>query len=97
MKHFIVAGLLIAAVGVEWISCLGLMRMRNPYDRLHAASPACILPPILLAAAVCMESGFSQSAIKVLLIGASVVFCSPIVTHVVARAAWLRKRRHREK
>lgn len=79
------------AFTVEAICCLGLLAMRNSFDRLHAVSPANILPPLLVLIAVFIENGFSQATVKVGLIVAALIFTSPIVTHAIARATRLRE------
>ena len=85
------AVLLALAFAVEAVCCLGLLAMRNPFDRLHAVSPANILPPLFVLMAVFVESGFSQATVKAGLIAVALVFTSAIVTHAIARAARLRE------
>jgi monovalent cation/proton antiporter MnhG/PhaG subunit len=91
VRELIVIGALLVAVAVAWICCLGLLAMRNPYDRLHAMAPANILPPLFLLIAVFAERGFSIATIKASLLAAALIFASPIVTHALARAARLRE------
>ncbi len=90
-RDVIVILLLAGAVGVEWLCCLGLLAMRNPYDRLHAIGPAGILPPLLITAAVFVHSGVSQAGIKTLAIALVLIFVGPIVTHALARAVRIRE------
>jgi multicomponent Na+:H+ antiporter subunit G len=85
--NIISAILLFLGILIEWIACIGLLRMRTPYDRLHAAAPVNILPPIFVAAAVLVSAGLSQSGIKATLIALALLFTSPVVTHATARAA----------
>ena len=89
--------LLAGGVLVEWITCLGLLVMRNPYDRLHAIAPANILPPLLVAAAVVAQDGLSQAGIKAILIALVLILTSPIITHAIARSAHLRQTRETNK
>ena len=79
--------LLFLAILIEWIACIGVVRMCNVYDRLHAAAPANILSPIFVAAAIVVSTGLSQSSIKAILIAAVILFTSPVITHATARAA----------
>ncbi|MFN2475001.1 MAG: cation:proton antiporter [Chthoniobacterales bacterium] len=92
MRDIIIIALLALAVAVEWICCLGLVAMRNPYDRLHASAPANILPPIFIATAVLVHSGVSQAALKTILIALALLFTAPVVTHVIARAVRIREK-----
>ena len=55
-----VAILLGAAVLVQWLCGLGLLVMRNPFDKLHAIAPAGVLPPLLVAASLAVETGWSM-------------------------------------
>jgi multicomponent Na+:H+ antiporter subunit G len=89
--------LLAGGVLVEWITCLGLLVMRNPYDRLHAIAPANILPPVLVAAAVVAQNGFSQAGIKAVLIALVLILTAPIITHAIARSVHLRQVRKSKK
>ncbi len=82
--------LLFLAILIEWIACIGVIRMRNVYDRLHAAR-ANILSPIFVAAAIVVSTGLSQSSIKAILIAAVILFTSPVITHATARAALNRR------
>ncbi|HEX4666176.1 MAG TPA: monovalent cation/H(+) antiporter subunit G [Chthoniobacterales bacterium] len=91
MRELTVIAALLGAVAVAWICCVGLVAMRNPYDRLHAIAPANILPPLFLVIAVFAARGFSIATIKVLLLAAALIFASPIVTQALARAARLRE------
>lgn len=84
--------LLASALAVEWLCSLGMLAMRTPYDRLHAIGPANILPPAFVAAAVLVDSGFSSSAIKASLIALALILSSPVLTHAIARTAYLRER-----
>jgi multicomponent Na+:H+ antiporter subunit G len=93
----IAAVLLAAGVLVEWIACLGLLAMRNPFDRLHAVAPANILPPVFVATAVIAQGGFSQAGIKAILIALVLILTSPVVTHAVARCAHIRQTRESKK
>ncbi len=89
--EMVVIFLLGAAVGVAWLCCFGLLAMRNPYDRLHAIGPASILPPLLVTAAVFVQSGISQAGFKTLAIAFVLIAVNPIVTHAIARAVRLRE------
>ena len=89
--EMVVLVLLALAFVVEALCCAGLFAMRNPFDRLHAVAPANILPPLLVAIAVLVQTGFSQATIKAILIAAAVILTSAIVTHAIARAARLRE------
>jgi monovalent cation/proton antiporter MnhG/PhaG subunit len=80
------------AVLAEWLCLFGLLVMRNPYDRLHAIAPANILPPLLIAVAIVVESGFSAGALKAILIAVVMLVAGPLLTHAIARAARIQEK-----
>jgi monovalent cation/proton antiporter MnhG/PhaG subunit len=80
--------LLGAGVACEVIACLGLVAMRNVYDRLHYVGPAA-LGAVLIAAAVWAREGPSGIALKATVVAAFLVVASPALAHGTARAARL--------
>ena len=83
--------LLALGVAVTWVSCLGVLAMRDPYDRLHYTGPAAVLAPVAIAAAVVVEEGLSAAGIKALLIAFVLVTTNPVLGHATARAARIRE------
>ncbi|HEU5200609.1 MAG TPA: monovalent cation/H(+) antiporter subunit G [Ktedonobacterales bacterium] len=83
--------LLALGVGIELLSCLGLLVMNNVFDRLHYVGPAATLGPIAIAGAVLLEEGISTAGLKAILIAVVLVGVGPIVTHATARAARVRQ------
>ena len=81
-----------AAVVAELLCCLGLVVMRDVYDRLHFALAASAVPPFLIAAAVVVEEDWTQPGINALLIAVALFFVSPVLAHATARAARTRRR-----
>jgi multisubunit Na+/H+ antiporter MnhG subunit len=71
-----VAVLVSAGVAVELLCCLGVLRARNPYARLHFLGPATIIGPIFLSAAIIIREGFSQSGIKAILIALALLLAA---------------------
>lgn len=86
IRQIIVDVLLWLGVGLVLISCLGVLVMRGVYDRLHFASPA-VLGALLIAAAVVVEESFSLVGDKAVLVAFCLLVGSPVLTHVVGRAA----------
>jgi multicomponent Na+:H+ antiporter subunit G len=87
----VVAALLVVGVGVTLISCLGVLVMRNAYDRLHFTSPATTIAPLAIAAAVVVEERLSAAGIKALLIALVLLVTNPVLTHATARAGRIRE------
>src|SRR5207253_1753804 len=63
--HSLVIDVLVGAgVAGELLCCLGLVLMRNVFDRLHYAMASTAVPPFLIAAAVVVEEDWTQPAIR---------------------------------
>jgi multicomponent Na+:H+ antiporter subunit G len=80
-----------AAVAGELLCCLGLVVMRNVYDRLHYAMAASAVPPFLIAAAVLLEEDWTQPGINALVIAVVLFVIGPVLAHATARAARARR------
>ncbi len=78
-------------VACEVIAVLGMVAMRDVYDRLHYAGPA-TLGAVLVAAAMWVYQGPSQIAVEAALVALIVLVASPAVAHGTARAARISER-----
>jgi monovalent cation/proton antiporter MnhG/PhaG subunit len=90
VRGVIVAVLLGAGVAVELASVLGVLLLRDAFDRLHFTAPATTLGPLAIAAAVVLRESFSQADIKALLVAVVLLVTNPVLTHATARAARIR-------
>src|SRR3954468_973343 len=90
MRAAIVDVLLFAGVAVELLCCLGVAAMQGAYDRLHYTGPAGF-GAALVAAAILVHEGFSMVADKALLLAGILLFVSPLIVSVTARAARIRE------
>jgi multisubunit Na+/H+ antiporter MnhG subunit len=88
-RHLCVVVLLAAGVGVEAICCLGLIVMRDVFDRLHCAG-AVSFGAALVAAAVVVQDSFSLIGNKAFALGFALLFANPVLVHATARMARLR-------
>ena len=59
--------LLAIAVLTAMASCVGMLVMRDAYQRLHYLSPAASITPILIMIAVLLQEGLKQAGIKMIL------------------------------
>jgi len=80
-----------AAVAGELLCCIGLVVMRDVYDRLHYAMAASAVPPFLVAAAVLVEEDWTQPSINALVIAVALFLVNPVAAHATARAARSRR------
>jgi len=88
----VIDGLVVVGVAGELLCCLGLVVMRDVFDRIHFAMAATTLPPFLIAAAVLVEEDWTQPGINALLIAAVLFLVNPMVANATARAARERRR-----
>ena len=84
-------GLLGLGVAAEIVAVLGLVVMRDVYDRLHYVGPA-TLGALLVAAAMWVYQGPSQIAVEASLVAVIVLVVSPAMAHATARAARINER-----
>jgi len=87
VRDAIVYVLLAAGVGAELICCIGLVSMRNAYDRLHYAGAATTVGPVLIAAAVLVRESVSAGGLQTIATVALLFLLGPVVQGMTARAA----------
>jgi multicomponent Na+:H+ antiporter subunit G len=90
-RGLLVAALLVVGVGVALASCVGVLVMRDAYDRLHYTAPATTIAPLAIAAAIVLEESFSAAGIKAVLVAVVLLVTNPVLTHATARAARIRE------
>ncbi len=83
-------------VAVELACCVGVVVMRDVYDKLHYTGPATILGPLAFATAIVVQEGVGQAAVKALLIAGLLLVANPVLTHATGRALYIRQRDHLE-
>ena len=81
--------LVMFGVLVITVSIYGLFRMPDIYTRLHAASKAVVMGviPIALASAITLDPTITYRSV---LIAAFLLITTPISSHAIGRAAYLR-------
>jgi monovalent cation/proton antiporter MnhG/PhaG subunit len=82
--------LLFTGVAVILLSSIGIL-LGDGFDRLHYLGPATMFAPVLIAAAVIVRGGSSQSIIKVILLVLTLMLASPVLTHATGESGFLRK------
>jgi monovalent cation/proton antiporter MnhG/PhaG subunit len=78
--------LLVLGVGLQLLSVLGLLTMRDTYSRLHYVGPAG-LGLVCIAAAIFVQESFSFIGDRAILVGVLSLVLAPVLIHVVARTA----------
>lgn len=85
----IVTVLLIAGVVIEILAVLGLVVMRDVFDRLHYVGLAGF-GALLVGVSILVREGFSLIGDKALVTGALLAFLSPVLVHATARSFRIR-------
>lgn len=85
-----VESLLAVSAAAVWVGCLGVVAMRNQYERLHFMAPMSTVSVAAILAAVVVQEGWGQTAIKMSLILLALVFTNAVLAHATARAARVR-------
>ena len=78
-------------MAVQWICCLGVLRMRGAYNRLHFLGPASLLGPGLIAGAVLVDGASAEASVKAVLLAVILLIMGPVTSHALARAARVRE------
>jgi monovalent cation/proton antiporter MnhG/PhaG subunit len=86
----IVESLLIAGVSVAWFSVIGLILMRDFYERLHFLAPISTLGILCITAGIVVNELGSQGGIKAVLCCVAVLVLNPVLTQATARAGRVR-------
>ena len=78
------------AVAVVLLSSLGLVVMGDVYQKLHFVTPAAIVAPALVFAAVFVKMGLSENTGETLVALVFIVIAGPYLSHATIRAARIR-------
>ncbi len=88
MKEIITAVLLLLGSFFALVSAIGMLRLPDLYNRMHAASKAGTLGAGLIMAALAVHFQESSVTFEVIAIIVFIVATAPIAAHVIARAAY---------
>lgn len=79
------------AVAGSLICCLGIVVMKDFFERLHFMAPVSTASVTLILIAVVVQEGWGQASVKMALILLALVFTNAVLAHATARAARVRK------
>ena len=88
MRDILTALLLLSGSFFALISAIGILRLPDLYNRMHAASKSGTLGAGLTMAALAVHFHESAMTVEVLAIIAFIIATAPIAAHVIARAAY---------
>lgn len=83
--------LLGVGVAVEVVCVVGVLTMRDAFDRIHYAMAASTVGPIAIVAAVLVHESFNSGGINALAVGLFLLLFGPVVAHATVRAARARR------
>jgi multisubunit Na+/H+ antiporter MnhG subunit len=72
-------------------SSVGILVMRDVYQKLHFVTPAALVAPVLVGLAILAESGWSSNSSLMWLALLFLVIAGPYLTHATIRAARIRQ------
>jgi multisubunit Na+/H+ antiporter MnhG subunit len=78
------------AVVVVLASSVGILVMRDTYQKLHYVTPAALVAPIVVGLAVLAQSGLTEDTAETVLALIFIVIAGPILSHATIRAARIR-------
>ncbi|MBO0776465.1 MAG: monovalent cation/H(+) antiporter subunit G [Actinobacteria bacterium] len=79
------------AAAVVVISSLGVLVMRDVYQKLHFVSPAALVSPVLVTLAVWLHLGNRETTVQAVLALLFMLMAGPFLTHATIRAARIRQ------
>ena len=77
-----------AAVAI--ISSIGILAMRDVYQRVHYVTPISLVAPIAIGIAILIQSGWSSRSAQTWLAIGFMAIASPYLSHATMRAARIR-------
>jgi multisubunit Na+/H+ antiporter MnhG subunit len=93
MAKDVISGILLGlAVLIVIGSSVGLLVMRDAYQKLHFVTPVALVAPILVALAVLVQVGVYANAGETFLACGIMVIAGPFVSHATIRALRVREK-----
>ena len=86
MKTIVIDVLVAAGVLITLVSTLGMLRMRDAYQKMHYIAPPAALSAIFITAAIFLQRGFKAESFKALFTTLVLIGMNSVVTHAAARA-----------
>jgi multisubunit Na+/H+ antiporter MnhG subunit len=82
--------LLGVAVAIVLASSIGILVMRDAYQKLHYVTPAALVAPFVVGLAVLAQSGLTENTAQTLLALIFIAIAGPFLSHATIRAARIR-------
>lgn len=79
------------AVLIVLASSVGVLVMRDVYQKLHYVTPVALVAPVIVGLAILVQSGWSVNSLQTWLAIAFMVIAAPFLSHATVRAARIRE------
>lgn len=89
--------LLAAGLALLFLGGVGVLRLRDPYERLQAAGVGDIGGAVLVLVGLIVRLGWEATGGILVVLILFFVFTGPLSTHAIAKAAFVRGMRPKEK
>jgi monovalent cation/proton antiporter MnhG/PhaG subunit len=86
-RDIVVHVLLALGVACQGVCCVGVLAMRNVFDRLHYSAGATTVGPLLIGLAIVFHRKLDAGGIEALVAVLLLFLISPVMTIATARAA----------
>lgn len=90
-REVLADSLLGLAVAIVLASSVGILVMRDAYQKLHYVTPAALVAPVIVGLAVLAQSGLTLDTAETGLALVFVVIAGPFLSHATIRAARIRE------
>jgi monovalent cation/proton antiporter MnhG/PhaG subunit len=80
------------AVAIVLVSTVGLLMMRDVYQKLHFVTPIALVAPVIVGLAVLAQSGLTENTAQTWLALVFIVIAGPFLSHATIRAARIREK-----
>ncbi len=80
------------AVLIVLASSVGILVMRDAYQKLHYVTPAALVAPLIVGLAVLAQSGLTENTVQTWLALLFIMIASPFLSHATIRAARIREK-----
>jgi multisubunit Na+/H+ antiporter MnhG subunit len=91
-REIVSAVLLGLAVVIVITASVGVLLMRDPYQKLHYLTPAALVAPALVALAVLVQTGLDEHSGETCLALLFMVIAGPFLSHATIRALRVREK-----
>jgi multisubunit Na+/H+ antiporter MnhG subunit len=79
-------------VAIALASSIGILVMRDAYQKLHYVTPVALVAPLIVGLAVLAQSGLTENTAQTWLALLFIVIAGPFLTHATVRAARIREK-----